>query len=1271
LGLTGNFIIMRLQRLEISGFKSFPDRSELTFDDGVTAIVGPNGCGKSNVVDALTWVLGEQSAKSLRGDRMEDVIFGGSDARKPTGAAEVKLKLAGVAARIPMGSASAPRPSGPAEAPITPSGELLAGVAVDDDTPLVVRDVELMRRLYRSGESEYLIDGESCRLRDVQDLLMDAGLGVKGYAVIEQGKIGQILSAKPTDRRQLIEEAAGVTKFKSRRRAAELKLEAAQQNLTRVDDIIFEVEKQRGALKRQAAKARRYKRLREELRRWEKVQFAQRYRLLGEAIEAARTKLADARAREAAASAHLAEVEATLERLRLELTEADGRTTAAREAAHASELENGRLQQQIAFDRQQVEHLAVAAGEIAAELQALEARREPARLEIEQRREAAVRAGAEREQALETLRVEEETQSDLERRIQGIEADVEAARSEQLAASNAATALRHAMEHAVAARGRFAEQIAKLDGESHDLQVEAARARDERAAVEDAMARARDAIEGLRLDRATRESQLSAARAERDARAADLRGAEHELAGVRARLASLEELDAARAEYGDGARLVLAESAEDVGQMGSVADYLETDSRYERAVEACLGDILQHVVVCAHGQAAAGLRFARERSAGRVGFLVADGAFAEEGVAAPPADGLVRVSDVVRVSGPAADAIRSAIAHAWVAEHYDTARAAAGRTAAPVATLDGEVFRGAHIVEGGTRAEARGILTTKREIKELRERADAGGTAVERLRDVLGGVDVAIASAESAILSLQGELHRQEKAVVGFELQILASQDTADRIARKQEQIAAERRSAEEQSRAQEAREDEARASIVKIEADRQVADEHFQEAQRKVYEGRQSLQAQSQRTADAKAGHAALVERASGLAIEIQRLEEASSELATRVVSRRDDLARAQSRRAALVETIAASEAKLDAELRALDGLRERVRAADEHSQALRAEFESQEGRIREARRALEAVRAEATQLEIARATAESDLSHLASSCVETVQATLDEVAAEVAQLERDGLLASPRPVDDAPEAAEIEDDATAAATGEFAGTAGSGDDLVVAAAAGVTPAAVRAMTPDEMVADLRAKIEKMGPVNMMAIDQFDDLESRHTFLTAQRKDLVDSIAATGDAIKKIEKTTRERFREAFTAINTNFEGTFTTLFGGGRAGLVLLDEHNQLESGIDIIAQPPGKRLQNVQLLSGGEKALTAMALMFAIFKYRPSPFCLLDEIDAPLDDANIGRFVEMLQGMQDHTQFILITHNRKTMEIADRLYGVTMEEPGVSKLISVQLN
>jgi chromosome segregation protein len=1243
---------MRLQRLEIAGFKSFPDRSELTFDHGVTAIVGPNGCGKSNVVDALTWVLGEQSAKSLRGDRMEDVIVGGSDARKPTGAAEVRLKLGGVAARVPgtMARAAAVAPALAGD-----GGEMLAATALAvEDEPLIVRDVEVMRRLYRSGESEYLIDGESVRLRDVQDLLMDAGLGIKAYAVIEQGKIGQILSARPTDRRQLIEEAAGVTKYKSRRRAAELKLEAAQQNLTRVDDIVYEVEKQRGMLKRQAAKARRYRRLRDELRRWEKVQFAQRYRLLGEAIASTRTRLDEARTREAAAAAHLAEVESTLERLRLELTDADGQTTAAREAAHAGEMEIGRLQQQIAFDKQQVESLGAAAAVNDAEVRTLDARREPARLELEARREAAARATSERSLAADTLRGEEAAYADLHRNIEGLEADVEAARSEVFAAVNAATALRHAMEHAAAARVRMAEQIGRLDVERADVGIQTERATRERSDAESSLIRAGEAMEALRLDRAAQEMALAAARADRDQTAQALRGREHDLAGVVARLKSLEELAAARAEYGDGARFVLAESQEDVAQLGSVADFLDVDTGYERAVEACLDELLQHVVVPSHEHAAAGLRFAQAHDAGRVGFLVASaGAAPADTPVLDPA--LTPLSSVVRVSGPAAAAIASAIAPAWIATDYESARRAALASNALVATLDGEVFRGPHIVEGGARSEARGILTTRREIKELRERADLEAAALDRLRESVGSLDVTIASIESAILSLQSELHRQEKSMVGFELQVANAADTIARLTRKEEQIATERRSAEEELRTQEARQDEARESIARIELDQRAADDLLNAAQRKLFDAREAMQAQAQRTSEAKASHAALVERSSALAIEVQRLEESSRELESRAATRRDDLQRTQSRRSGLLESIVASEATLDAGVRAFDELRERVRVADEHSRQLRAGFEEHEGHIREARRALETVRGEAAQLDVKRATAESDLAHLASSCTEAVQASLDEVAAEVEELERQGLLASPRAVDDAPEAAEVEDEVAA--------------EPADAAAPAAPPN--RVMTPDEMVTDLRAKIERMGAVNMMAIDQFDDLESRHTFLITQRKDLVDSIAATGEAIKKIDKTTKERFREAFTVINENFAGTFTTLFGGGRAGLVLLDESDQLESGIDIIAQPPGKRLQSVQLLSGGEKALTAMALMFAIFKYRPSPFCLLDEIDAPLDDANIGRFVEMLQGMQEHTQFILITHNRKTMEIADRLYGVTMEEPGVSKLISVQLN
>jgi chromosome segregation protein len=412
------------------------------------------------------------------------------------------------------------------------------------------------------------------------------------------------------------------------------------------------------------------------------------------------------------------------------------------------------------------------------------------------------------------------------------------------------------------------------------------------------------------------------------------------------------------------------------------------------------------------------------------------------------------------------------------------------------------------------------------------------------------------------------------------------------------------------------------------------------------------------------------LIERASGLEAEVGRLEAAATELAERVAGRRSDVERLQGRCADLRRAIASSEEALDEDVRVLADLRAAVVEIDGQVSDLRREFDGRDHEIRTARHALDAVKAEVLQAEVSRATATADLTHLSASCAEAVGLGLDEVAAAVVTMRASGALVAPttRFVTAGDEEEDVE-------AGEAqVQSAADVSEAPVDESADRTPAEgapVVDVDADEVIAVLRRRIERLGPVNMMAIEQFDELETRHLFLTTQRKDLLDSIAQTGEAIRKIDKTTRERFAEAFELINRNFEQTFTTLFGGGRAGLVLIDQENEQESGIDIIAQPPGKRLQNVQLLSGGEKALTAMALMFAVFKHRPSPFCLLDEIDAPLDDANIGRFVEMLQGMQEHTQFILITHNRKTMEIADRLYGVTMEEPGVSKLISVQLN
>ena len=848
---------------------------------------------------------------------------------------------------------------------------------------------------------------------------------------------------------------------------------------------------------------------------------------------------------------------------------------------------------------------------------------------------------------------------------------MEAARREVFSAINSATALRHALESAAAQRDRVLETLSKLQVESEDVRLEFDRLDSDRTSAADGLRRAHEGLDATRTARAARDSELASARIEHEWRARSVRSREHELAGLVARLKSLEELEAGRAEYGDAARAVLAEASGKVNPKGAVADYLEVEAGRERAVEAFLGEVLQHIVVERQDHAFAGFELIREASAGRCGFVVIEGdAAATPAVAAmTPPPGFVTLSSVLRMSGPYEVVLRRAIGEAWLTDSYERAEAAAATAPCPIVTSDGEVFRGAHLVAGGHPKAARGILETKRDIKDLRARIEGEREALGRLAEETAELERMMNEATQAIAALNAEQHRQEKQIVALEAQLQRASEDATKVTLRGDQLARERRQAEDERNALEQRQEEARASIITLEQEQRIADERLGDSQRRLSETRERVQELSRRAAEARANHAGLVERASGLASEVRRLEDASRELESRSELLAAELESTNARVAELRESVALGEERLTDDIRTLEGLRAAVAAADDAVSTLRIGADEFEAAIRVARSEFEAIRSTVSEHDLARATAESDLSHLAATCIDAVQATLDEVMVEVEELERTGSAVPDARVilgDEAEESTD-EEGLPVAQDAEPAVTQAAVD----AAEAAVAAASERTLSAEEAISTLRAKIERLGPVNMMAIEQYDELEARYTFLSTQRKDLVESIAQTAEAIKRIDEATRERFVEAFAAINLNFQDVFTTLFGGGRAGLTLLDENDPLESGIEIVAQPPGKRLQSVQLLSGGEKALTAISLMFGLFKYKPSPFCLLDEIDAPLDDANVGRFVDMLRSMQSHTQFILITHHRRTMEIADRLYGVTMEEPGVSKLISVQMN
>jgi len=618
--------------------------------------------------------------------------------------------------------------------------------------------------------------------------------------------------------------------------------------------------------------------------------------------------------------------------------------------------------------------------------------------------------------------------------------------------------------------------------------------------------------------------------------------------------------------------------------------------------------------------------------------------------------GLVSIRDVMQITGGHAFAIDAVIPDGYIADDLAGALAASGSTPAPIATLGGDVVRGRMLVSGGSKDEGRAILGIKREIKELRDRI--AGEEAERDQSVseVAALETRIAQVSNAVAAVNADLHREEKAMIGLEMQLQRSADDLQRVQKKFELLEIERRGAEEQRQGLDARQREARESIARLDQEQRAADDKLSHAQHRLGDAREALQTLARRAAEAKVSYATLLERSGALNADVTRIEEANSELESRVRASQAAAADIETKSESLRKLVEETVQMLDREAARLEILRADVRAAEDTVTDLRQQADRIESATRAARRSLEAIHAELSELEVARATEESGLAHLAQSCVDTLQQTLDEVVAEVQ---------------------------AAAGSAESGGIDGSvllqpdrdgeedSEDAEEAADVAPEPAIASSATPEEHITRLRHKIERLGPVNMMAIDQFDELNTRHQFLTTQKKDLTDSITSTQDTIKKIDETSKVRFREAFAAIKENFQGTFSTLFGGGHATIALLDETDVLESGIEVIASPPGKRLQSVQLLSGGEKALTAIALMFAIFKYKPSPFCVLDEIDAPLDDANIGRFVEMLQGMQEHTQFIIITHSRRTMEIADRLYGVTMEEPGVSKLISIDLN
>lgn len=1180
---------MYLSELTLLGFKSFVEKVSIQFRPGITAIVGPNGCGKSNLADAIRWVLGEQGVKLLRGDRMEDLIFAGNALRKPVGMAEVTLTIQNDSWTLP-----------------TPHTEVTVG-----------------HRLYRSGESEYLLNNTPCRLRDITDLFLDTGLGAEPYALIEQGKIQSLIAARPADRRALLEEAAGIMKYKVRRHAALTKLAAAEQNLTRVSDIVGELERQRTSLQRQARKAERVKGLQEraaDLRLWLRLQEASR---LLQAAAAAAAEIRSAQESRGALAADVQGMEARLEQARLADLMEERAIAAAQEGLFrlrtALERDEGELKH--------LEHQRTTLREREAELRATIARLVEriaslgAEAAAEEARGGDLLAALRNQEAI--LRSLADDQAALEVRVADATARAEEARRALIAHAAALATARNRVRNLQSREAELRAAAARLTG-----QLDASRTghRSLEGRLADAagrLAQAEANFASLTRERTQeQEERAAAARALETANEKRLQQRE-DLGRVQSRLQALEDLEKTFTGFEEGARTLLTERQRG-SRVGSairaaLSEVIQVPAAYERALEALLGGLLQGLLTTGIAEARAALAHLAGASPGRATLLLPAGHLPARTWPPPPPGARVLgpAPALLQVAPEAAETLARLLRDALVVEDLDTAFALAPLLETPwaMATLAGEVLTDRGVLTGGT-PQAGGLLTRRRHLAELaaereaqahalaeseaacRLQAEALGEVERRLRDLEGALEAAERQrreAERAFAEARAEGSRIQSQIELFTSELSTHDGELARIRQ-------EGRAAEQAAAAQETEERRLLEEAAAAEAELKAEQERREAARAAAAEARVTLGALAERR------------EASGQVLARLRQEREGAE-AERVRADRE-LAETISRQAALEGEAASVRERLLVTRREEVASAEAVRAKQEVRAAalerLRGEQEGiRQARRREAEAAERVARGGAREAEI-----QTELTLLRQAIQEETGSTLEEVAARFA---------------------------------------------------GVThePEAVRA----ELEA-LKEKLRDAGPVNMAALEEFTALTERVHFLESQTTDLRASVGSLRATIAEIERSIAGRFTVTLEEVSGHFSRYWQRLFDGGEAQLYLQEVEGELEPGVEIRVRIPGKRMVNLNLLSGGEKALGALAFLMALFSVRPSPFCLLDEVDAALDEPNVERFIGLLGELATTTQTIIITHNPRTMEAADILYGVTMEEPGVSRLVSVAL-
>ncbi|MFC3746714.1 chromosome segregation protein SMC [Paenibacillus sp. GCM10012306] len=1181
---------MFLKRIELAGFKSFADKTEMEFVRGITAVVGPNGSGKSNISDGIRWVLGEQSAKSLRGGKMEDIIFAGSDARKAVNYGEVSLTL---------------------------DNE-------DHTLPLDFSEVTVTRRVHRSGESEYLINKQSCRLKDITELFMDTGIGREAYSIIGQGRIEEILSTRSEDRRGIFEEASGIVKYKSRKKDAGRKLDETEQNLLRIHDLLSELEDQVGPLKEQSEKAIRYKELREQLKQLEISVYVHQ-------IEGIHTSWQEGNAK--------------LEKLRDEQLE-----LATVVSAHDAKLESGRsalraLEAQVEEQQEQLLRYSEAyeksegLGEVLKERHRnLESNREQLLLtlgSVGERSADRQRELAALEQKLEQSRLalaELRGQlSDEEAKLEGVADGISQSKEEKLKSAllelmNLMAQARNEIRYADQQKENLERRMSRSEEEGDKWNVRHEELISAQKGLKDKIALLGKELGELRNAYISESEQLSKRQKLIEETGAGLRKWEQKREAQVSRHETMKEMQDDFDGFMLGVKEVLrgARKGQLSGVHGAVAELISVPENLELAVETAMGASLQHVVMENEAVSRQAIAFLKQRQLGRATFLPLDvirprQITGSDRSLVEGAEGFVGIgSELVGFDDQYANIVGSLLGNVVIAESLEQANRIAAKCQYRyrVVTLEGDVVNAGGSMTGGSQHKKNNsLLSRKRQLDQLSGEIEETERQIVKLKQ---GIDRLREEQEKASTKLEdlrhgGDEKRLEEQRVSGDLKQLEQE--LRHVLEQVESAGAQRSSFETEARNLEESRKQATAELERLEKEEKDAHEAIRNAE-------------SARKAN----------------------ESAKEELQSKLTSMK------------------VAEGKLDQEIFSLE----------EQLRRMRQDVGSQDKELRQNRNLLNTIEQDLADNELKAVKQKEDMNSYRIKKEETA-GKLDFSRAERSALTRK-LELEEGETKDQRQALKVVDDklrSTEVAVGRLDVELDNilrklSDDYELS----YELAKQRYPVPEDVPATqmevqrLKRSISTLGEVNLGAIEEYQRVHERFTFLSGQKDDLVEAKTTLYHVIREMEEEMSKRFKQTFDAIRKEFGTVFTKLFGGGRADLQLLDPDHMLDTGIDIVAQPPGKKLQNLQLLSGGERALTAMALLFAILQVKPVPFCVLDEVEAALDEANVVRFAQYLREFSEQTQFIVVTHRKGTMEEADVLYGVTMEEGGVSKLVSVKL-